>query len=101
MKKAMPKLLIFFYLIPWALALVLTFFDSLWNLMYLDWLWIPDALMVITDLSAYYLTELAVFAGFGIFLYYIFLLSIVQAPIHFYNRSIKLQREVIVCIKFM
>lgn len=72
MKKAMPKLLIFFYLIPWALALVLTFFDSLWNLMYLDWLWIPDALMVITDLFAYYLTELAVFAGFGIFLYYIF-----------------------------
>jgi len=72
MKRVIPNLLLFFCLIPWGGALLFTVIDCIFNIMYLDWLWIPDFFMVIFDLISYYLIELAVFAAFGIFSAYIF-----------------------------
>lgn len=72
MKRVIPNLLLFFCLIPWGGAMVFTVIDCIFNLKYLDWLWIPDFCMVIFDLISYYLIELAAFAMFGIFSAYIF-----------------------------
>lgn len=72
MKKAMPKILIFFYLIPWAVSLLLMGMDALFNAMYLDWLWIPDWCMVVPYMAGYYVGNFAIFAVCGIFTYYIF-----------------------------
>jgi len=72
MKRVIPKLLLFFCLIPWGAALLFTVVDCIFNIMYLDWLWIPDWCMVIFDLLSYYLVELTAFALFGIFSAYIF-----------------------------
>lgn len=72
MKRVIPKLLLFFCLIPWGASLVFTVVDCIFNIMYLDWLWIPDFCMVIFDLLSYYLLEIAVFSMFGIFAAYIF-----------------------------
>ena len=67
MKREIPKLLLFFCLIPWGAALLFAVVDCVFNIMYLDWLWIPDWCMVIFNLLSYYLVELAVFALFGMF----------------------------------
>ena len=72
MKRVIPNLLLYFCLIPWGAAMVLTVIDCIFNMMYLDWLWIPDFCMVIFDMLSYYLVELAVFSMFGIFAAYIF-----------------------------
>ena len=72
MKRVIPNLLLYFCLIPWGAALVFTVIDCIFNMMYLEWLWIPDFCMVIFDLISYYLIELSVFAMFGIFAAYIF-----------------------------
>lgn len=72
MKKAIPKLLIFFYLIPWALSAVCIGLDALFNAMYLEWLWIPDWCMTVPYLAGYYIGNFAVFAVCGIFVYDIF-----------------------------
>lgn len=72
MKRVIPKLLLFFCLIPWALSLTFTVVDCIFNIMYLDWLWIPDFCMVIFDMLSYYLLEFTVFALFGILSAYIF-----------------------------
>ena len=72
MKRVIPKLLLFFCLIPWGASLIFTVVDCIFNIMYLDWLWIPDFCMVIFDLLSYYLLEIAVFSMFGLFAAYIF-----------------------------
>ena len=72
MKRVIPKLLLFFCLIPWGASLVFAAIDCIFNIMYLDWLWIPDFCMVIFDLLSYYLLEIAVFALLGVFSAYIF-----------------------------
>ena len=72
MKRVIPKLLLFFCLIPWGASLLFAVIDCIFNIKYLDWLWIPDFCMVIFDLLSYYLLEIAVFAMFGIFAAYIF-----------------------------
>ena len=72
MKKALPKLLIFFYLIPWAISSLLIVADALFNAMYLDWLWIPDWAMVVPYMLGYYVANFTIFAVFGIIAYYIF-----------------------------
>ncbi len=72
MKRVIPKLLLYFCLIPWGAAMLLTVIDCIFNMMYLEWLWIPDFCMVIFDMLSYYLVELAVFSMFGIFAAYIF-----------------------------
>ena len=72
MKREIPKLLLFFCLIPWGAALLCTIIDCVFNIMYLDWLWIPDWCMVFFNMASYYLIELTVFALFGIFSAYIF-----------------------------
>ena len=72
MKRVIPKLLLFFCLIPWGAAMVFTVVDCLFNIMYLDWLWIPDWCMVVFNMLSYYLIELTAFAMFGIFSYYVF-----------------------------
>ena len=72
MKKAIPKLLIFFYLIPWAVSVLLTGLDALFNAMYLEWLWIPDWCMTVPYMAGYYIGNFAVFAVCGIFVYAIF-----------------------------
>ena len=72
MKRVIPNLLLFFCLIPWGASLLFAVVDCIFNIKYLDWLWIPDFCMVIFDLLSYYLLEIAVFAMFGIFAAYIF-----------------------------
>ena len=72
MKRVIPNLLLYFCLIPWGAALVFTVIDCIFNMMYLDWLWIPDFCMVVFDMLSYYLIEIAAFASFGIFAAYIF-----------------------------
>ncbi len=72
MKRVIPKLLLYFCLIPWGAALFFTVVDCIFNMMYLDWLWIPDFCMVIFDMISYYLVEIAAFSMFGIFAAYIF-----------------------------
>ena len=72
MKRVIPELLLFFCLIPWGAALLCTVVDCIFNIMYLDWLWIPDWCMTIFNMASYYLIELTVFALFGIFAAYIF-----------------------------
>ena len=72
MKRVIPKLLLFFCLIPWGAALLCTIVDCIFNIMYLDWLWIPDWCMTVFNMTSYYLIELTVFALFGIFAAYIF-----------------------------
>lgn len=72
MKRVIPNLLLFFCLIPWGASLLFAVIDCVFNIMYLDWLWIPDFCMVIFDLLSYYLLEIATFAMFGIFAAYIF-----------------------------
>ena len=72
MKRVIPKLLLFFCLIPWAAAMIFTVVDCIFNIMYLDWLWIPDWCMKIFNLLSYYMIELTAFALFGIFSAYIF-----------------------------
>ena len=72
MKRVIPNLLLYFFLIPWGAALVFTVIDCIFNMMYLNWLWIPDFCMVIFDLISYYLIEITVFAMIGIFAAYIF-----------------------------
>ena len=72
MKRVIPKLLLFFCLIPWGAALLFTVVDCIFNVMYLEWLWIPDWCMVIFNLLSYYLIELTAFALFGMFSAYIF-----------------------------
>ncbi len=72
MKRVIPKLLLFFCLIPWGAAMIFTVVDCIFNIMYLDWLWIPDWCMTIFNLLSYYMIELIVFALFGIFSAYIF-----------------------------
>ena len=72
MKRVIPKLLLYFCLIPWGAALVFTVIDCIFNMMYLDWLWIPDFCMVIFDMISYYLVEIAAFSMFGIFAAYVF-----------------------------
>ena len=67
-----PKLLLYFCLIPWAAALVFKTIDCILVLKYLDWLWIPDFCMVIFANLSDYLVELTVFALFGIFSAYVF-----------------------------
>ena len=52
--------------------MLLTVIDCIFNMMYLEWLWIPDFCMVIFDMLSYYLVELAVFSMFDIFAAYIF-----------------------------
>ena len=72
MKRVIPNLLLYFFLIPWGAALVFTVIDCIFNMMYLEWLWIPDFCMVVFDLISYYLIEISVFSMFGIFAAYIF-----------------------------
>lgn len=72
MKRVIPKLLLYFGLIPWGAAMLFTVIDCIFNIMYLDWLWIPDFCMVIFDLISYYLLEVAAFSMFGIFSAYVF-----------------------------
>lgn len=72
MKRVIPNLLLYFCLIPWGAALLFTVIDCIFNIMYLEWLWIPDFCMVIFDMLSYYLVEISVFAMFGIFSAYIF-----------------------------
>ena len=72
MKRVIPKLLLFFCLIPWGVSMLFTVLDCVFNLMYLDWLWIPDWCMVVFNMLSYYMIELTVFAMFGIFAAYIF-----------------------------
>ena len=72
MKREIPKLLLFFCLIPWGAAMVFTVVDCIFNIMFLDWLWIPDWCMKVFDMISYYLIDLTVFALFGIFAAYIF-----------------------------
>ena len=72
MKKALPKLLIFFCLIPWAVSFLLIVTDALFNAMYLDWLWIPDWGMVVPYMLGYYVANFTVFAILGVFAYFIF-----------------------------
>lgn len=72
MKRVIPKLLLYFCLIPWGAAILLTVIDCILNMMYLDWLWIPDFFMVVFDMLSYYLIEIAAFSMFGIFAAYIF-----------------------------
>ncbi len=72
MKKAIPKLLMFFYLIPWATSLLFIGLDALFNAMYLKWLWIPDWCMIVPYTAGYYIGNFAIFAVCGIFVYYIF-----------------------------
>ncbi len=72
MKRVIPRLLLFFCLIPWSAAMLFTIVDCVFNIMYLDWLWIPDWCMVIFNMLSYYLVELTSFALFGIFAAYIF-----------------------------
>ena len=72
MKRVIPKLLLFFCLIPWGAALLFAVVDCIFNVMYLEWLWIPDWCMVIFNLLSYYLIELTAFSLFGIFSAYIF-----------------------------
>ncbi len=72
MKRVIPKLLLFFCLIPWGASLLFAVIDCIFNIMYLDWLWIPDFCMVIFDLLSYYLLEIASFALLGIVAAYIF-----------------------------
>ena len=72
MKRVIPNLILYFCLIPWGAALVFTVIDSIFNMMYLEWLWIPDFCMVIFDMISYYLIEISIFAMFGIFAAYIF-----------------------------
>ena len=72
MKRVIPKLLLYFCLIPWGAAMLLIVIDCIFNMMYLEWLWIPDFCMVIFDMLSYYLVELAVFSMFDIFAAYIF-----------------------------
>ena len=72
MKKALSKLLIFFYLIPWAVSSLLIVADALFNAMYLDWLWLPDWVMVVPYMLGYYIANFTLFAVFGILAYYIF-----------------------------
>ncbi|MBQ3489945.1 MAG: hypothetical protein IJA86_05095 [Clostridia bacterium] len=71
MKRVIPKILLFFCLIPWGAALFFTIVDCIFNIMFLEWLWIPDWCMVIFDMLSYYLVELTAFALFGIFSAYI------------------------------
>jgi hypothetical protein len=72
MKRVIPNLLLYFCLIPWGAALVFTVIDCIFNMMYLEWLWIPDFCMVVFDMFSYYLIEIAAFASFGIFAAYVF-----------------------------
>ena len=72
MKKALPKLLIFFYVIPFVASLLLIGADALFNAMYLDWLWIPDWAMVVPYMLGYYVANFMIFAILGIIAYYIF-----------------------------
>ena len=72
MKRVIPNLLLYFCLIPWGVSVVFTVIDCIFNMMYLEWLWIPDFCMVVFDLISYYLIEISVFAMFGIFAAYIF-----------------------------
>jgi hypothetical protein len=53
-------------------ALIFAVVDCIFNVMYLEWLWIPDWCMVIFNLLSYYLIELTAFSLFGIFSAYIF-----------------------------
>ena len=72
MKRVIPKLLLLFCLIPWGVSMLFTIVDCVFNLMYLDWLWIPDWCMVIFNMLSYYMIELTAFAMFGVFAYYVF-----------------------------
>ena len=72
MKRVIPKLLLFFCLIPWGAAMIFTVIDCIFNIMYLDWLWIPDWCMKIFNLLSYYTIELMLFSLFGIFSAHIF-----------------------------
>ena len=71
MKRVIPKLLLYFGLIPWGAALIFTVIDCIFNMMYLEWLWIPDFCMSFFYVGSYYLMELSVFSMFGIFAAYI------------------------------
>ncbi len=82
MKKVLPKLLIFFCVIPWAISLLLITVDALFNAMYLDWLWIPDWGMVVPYMLGYYVANFTIFAIFGVFAYFIFFeKAVVSAPV--------------------
>lgn len=72
MRREIPKLLLFFCLIPWGAALLVTALDCLVNIMFLDWLWMPDWFMQVFNMLSDYLIDLTAFAMFGIFSAYIF-----------------------------
>ena len=72
MKREIPKLLLFFCLIPWGAALLFTTLDCIVNIMFLDWLWMPDWFMRVFNMLSDYLVDLTLFAMFGIFSAYIF-----------------------------
>ena len=72
MKKAIPKLLIFFYLIPLLISIAFATLGALFTEMYLDFRDIPEWVSVLTpavkDIAAFF----AIYASFGIAAYYIF-----------------------------
>lgn len=79
MKKAYPKLLIVFYLIPWVLSLFFTAVDCLFNNMYLEWLWLTDWMMEAPVILADIFEQFAVYSSFGLVAHYIFFEKISMA----------------------
>jgi hypothetical protein len=71
MKKAIPKLLIFFYLIPLAVSVLFVGLSALFGLLWLDLASLPDWLLNLPYPIGYFCANFALFATFGIFAYYI------------------------------
>lgn len=71
MKRVIPKLLLFFCLIPWGAVMIFTIMECIFQIMFLDW-WIADWGVRISNLISTYLIDWTMFALFGIFAAYIF-----------------------------
>ena len=72
MKKNLPKLLIFFYLIPWAISMLLVAADAAIDIFYYELASAPDFITELPYTLEYYFSTFIVFAVLGICAYYIF-----------------------------
>ena len=72
MKRVIPKLLLFFCLIPWGAAMIFTVAECIFHILFLDLGDITDWGIAVSNLLSIYMLELLVFALLGICSSYIF-----------------------------
>ncbi len=71
-KSKFPKLLLFFFLIPYLAVLLFTALDCLINYAYIEWLWVTEWMILIPETIGYYLLCAMLYALFGVMAYKIF-----------------------------